>query len=427
MESKVGWENFENRPKKKYGWFFHEKELKAIINETNPKIILELGAQYGHLSLWLAKNTNKEVHIFSADTWENYGREDYYSSNADRNMIENYDLYQTFMANLVEEREKVSPVHMPSIEALYWLKTRKKYPDLIYVDCNYELNVQETLAKCCSEFPAATIVGDNFSGKRKIIESVALQHERTLNNESEFWSFSAGQNKKQQEKSLLRLFLKSKTNPPATIAKYPSKLDYFFSNIPINLRQQLHADEQALYSITEHNSAEAISKYILDLPGITKESTISDLMACVGGNTSNFAKHFSHVNAVELDDNRFNMLKNNVSVIVKNNNVSFIKGDLTKEVPKLKQDVIFIDPEWGGMNYNQSEHLELFINNVPLFVVVKDLLKHSKYVVIKIPTIFDRISFENNMKACATITYETKNLKRMEIAIVKPLAKSKNN
>ena len=427
MEYKVGWENFEDRPKKKYGWFFHEKELKAIIDETNPKIILELGAQYGHLSLWLSKNTNKQVHIFSADTWENTGREDYYSSNADRKMIENHDLYQTFMANLIGEREKVSPVHMPPSEVLCWLKTRKKYPDLIYIDCNYELNVRDTLAKCCGNFPNATIAGDNFSGKQKIIESVALQYKRTLNNENEFWSFFPTQKEMQQEKSLLRLFLKSKDNPPPTIAKYPGKLDFFFANLPIESRQHIKVDEQAMYSITEHKSADAISKYILNLPGITKESIVSDLMACIGGNTSSFARHFSHVNSVELNNERFNMLKNNVVDVMGLNNITFIKGDLVKEVLKLKQDVIFIDPGWGGLDYKKSEFIDLFINKIPLSTIVKDLLNHAKYVVIKIPTNFDRKSFESDMKACATITYETKNLKRMEIAIVKPLAKSKNN
>lgn len=213
MEYKVGWDNFEDRPKKSYGWFFHEKELKTIINEINPKIILELGAQYGHLSLWLAKNTNKEVHIFSADNWENSGRNDYYSSSADREMIENYDLKQTFMANLIDERERVTPMHMFSEEALDWLKTRKKHPDLIYIDCNYELNVRDALVKCCGNFPNAVVAGDNFSGRQQIIESVMNQHGRKLKHDTgEFWSFSTMQGEEAQEKSLLRLFLKSKNN-----------------------------------------------------------------------------------------------------------------------------------------------------------------------------------------------------------------------
>ena len=199
-----------------------------------------------------------------------------------------------------------------------------------------------------------------------------------------------------------------------------NKLHFYFRNIPKNARLRLEADEEALYSITECGSAQTMTNYILDLPGITKNSTITDLTACVGGNTASFARYFSHVNAVEKDETRCGMLCNNMFNVMNLENIAIINGDLVEEIHRIEQDVIFIDPPWGGPNYKNQKYLRLFINEIPLSSVILDMLGRARYIVIKLPCNFDCREFNNALKSCARVCYRNKDLRNMKLVIIEP-------
>jgi nucleoid DNA-binding protein/16S rRNA G966 N2-methylase RsmD len=165
------------------------------------------------------------------------------------------------------------------------------------------------------------------------------------------------------------------------------KIDYLFSNFPKNIRNKLQFDDEALYSITENNTADIISKIILDLPNVTSKSTILDLTACVGGNTISFSKLFKKVNSVELDNERFKMLKNNIKLL-DITNINTFNEDALNIIDKLdlKQDVIFLDPPWGGTNYKEEKNLHLFLGKVDVQDFIKfKLLDKSEWVIMKVP------------------------------------------
>lgn len=123
-----------------------------------------------------------------------------------------------------------------------------------------------------------------------------------------------------------------------------------------------------MFSITDCRSAEKMSKILLNLPGISKESTITDMTSCVGGNVISFSRFFKEVNAIEIDPLRFSFLKHNTEEVVGAKNVNFINGNAvelllgnTSETNEagasggggvsLKQDILFMDPPWGGLDY----------------------------------------------------------------------------
>lgn len=196
-----------------------------------------------------------------------------------------------------------------------------------------------------------------------------------------------------------------------------SKIDYLFSNIPQNIRNQLQFDDEALFSITENRVADIISNIILDLPEVTKDSTITDLTACVGGNTISFSRVFNSVITVEIDDVRFNMLVNNINVLGLTN-VTPYHEDGTKIFNKmrLKQDVIFLDPPWGGVNYKEETNLHLFLGKIDVQNFIDStLLINAKWLVMKVPNNFAVDDLKRTLK---NDKFYTLNLPKMKLILM---------
>ena len=133
---------------------------------------------------------------------------------------------------------------------------------------------------------------------------------------------------------------------------------------------------------TKHNIKEPISK---------SNMTITDATAGVGGNTISFANYFKKVNAVELDFQRFCFLQNNINVY-ELNNVDVYNYDYTKLFNNLEQDIVFIDPPWGGRNYKAYDLLRLGVSNMSLETLCDNIFKYNKctkYIVLKLPYNYD--------------------------------------
>jgi len=177
---------------------------------------------------------------------------------------------------------------------------------------------------------------------------------------------------------------------------------------------QLQADEVALYSITPANDANTMSVLCANLPGMRdlgRKPVITDGCACVGGNVLSFALSglFANVNAVELDRSRASMLEHNVSVIRARAEtpVNIFTGSYTELLHTLSQDIVFLDPPWGGPEYKQQKTVNLFLGEKHLADVVHDLHSDSqtKYVVWKAPTNF---AFDEMSEKLTTFGLEAK-------------------
>jgi 16S rRNA G966 N2-methylase RsmD len=51
----------------------------------------------------------------------------------------------------------------------------------------------------------------------------------------------------------------------------------------------------------------------------------------------------------------------------------------------LRQDLIFLDPPWGGTDYKKTSIIDLFLDNVNVLIVINNLYHHTRYVAMKIP------------------------------------------
>jgi 16S rRNA G966 N2-methylase RsmD len=163
-----------------------------------------------------------------------------------------------------------------------------------------------------------------------------------------------------------------------------------------SLTHKLKIDYESIMYITTPSDAKAvtsiITNHLINVNVDPTKVTITDGTAGVGGDTISFASKFAKVNAIEIDQVRFNYLSNNVAAYGFEN-VTLYHGDMEAIIPTLEpQDVVFIDPPWGGKNYKKTNRLRLSINNIPLediCVKIKKTTANPKLIVLKLPANYD--------------------------------------
>ncbi len=165
-----------------------------------------------------------------------------------------------------------------------------------------------------------------------------------------------------------------------------------FPDIPKEIRQQIQLDEAVNYSVTDTRTADKISDFITELPGLNQGNiVITDGTACFGGNTISFCKKFKKVQAVEVDPFRYDMLTHNLKLLG-HYNVNCYNENYLNLLRKLKQDIVFLDPSWSGPSYKEKENVELFLGNTPLDELCEKLKGRTKYIIIKAST---NLNYEN--------------------------------
>lgn len=79
-----------------------------------------------------------------------------------------------------------------------------------------------------------------------------------------------------------------------------------------------------------------------------------------GGNVVHFAKR-NKVIAIELDNKKVDLLKNNSDVYGVSDNIKFVQGDFLTEAENHGfVDVVFMSPPWGGPKYLNATEYDIF-------------------------------------------------------------------
>lgn len=173
-----------------------------------------------------------------------------------------------------------------------------------------------------------------------------------------------------------------------------------FKNVAAALREKLKTDSVASYSITDSDIADAMTRRIRKYAPDAR--VVTDATACVGGNTASFAREFEVVHAIELDPKRAEYLEHNMAVLGLKN-VDVIHGDAIIEVPKLRQEVLYMDVPWlsdktgteagVGKHYRDVDRLELFLGDMLLQDVCKLFTPHCRVLALKVPKNFALAKF----------------------------------
>lgn len=150
-----------------------------------------------------------------------------------------------------------------------------------------------------------------------------------------------------------------------------------------NIKFQL--TDKGIYSISKPDDANWIIDCMKKSIGDLSKFTITDSTAGLGGNTISFAKHFKKVNAVEINSIHFFVLQNNIQIL-DFENVTMINDNYLNKISDLEEDIVFIDPPWGGKKYHYIKYFNIRLGKIPISKVINILHSKSvKYVVLKCP------------------------------------------
>jgi hypothetical protein len=132
----------------------------------------------------------------------------------------------------------------------------------------------------------------------------------------------------------------------------------------------------ANYSLTKPYEASQISEYVISkihdiLDKDTFDCVLTDGTAGSGSDTINFSKHFKMINSVEIDPGMFTLLSKNTRYI---QNIHLYKDDYMRIFRTLNQDVVYLDPPWGGTDYKMKRDIKLELSGTPLVQIIDDIL-----------------------------------------------------
>ena len=145
---------------------------------------------------------------------------------------------------------------------------------------------------------------------------------------------------------------------------------------------------------TTPNQAHQINNIILKY--IEPNCIITDATAGIGGNAIYFSKQFKSVNVVEINNNLEKVLKYNLTKY-NNKSVYFVSYNVIKLM--LKQDIIFIDPPWGGSDYKSKKKINLYLDNINVLDTIEQMYNYTRIICLKVPNNFNthiQSNFWNN-------------------------------
>ena len=164
---------------------------------------------------------------------------------------------------------------------------------------------------------------------------------------------------------------------------FPFKKNVCYDNLKIT--------KVGRYSISHRFDSSFLSKTIKSLFKYIKKNpkniVITDATAGIGGNTLSFGLFFGKINAIELDKEQYDALEHNVDQF-KLSNIELYQDSCLKVIPLLEQDVIFIDPPWGGKDYKLKNQLNLYLDNKEIVEITNGWINNSEFIFIKIPKNF---------------------------------------
>jgi 16S rRNA G966 N2-methylase RsmD len=84
---------------------------------------------------------------------------------------------------------------------------------------------------------------------------------------------------------------------------------------------------------------------------------------------------------------------------------------------RLYQDLIFIDPPWGGPDYKNKDSIDLYLSDTELSEVCEHIKDNTQFIGIKVPVNFNEISFIDKTKNFMKLIHRNPDLRKMHLLI----------
>jgi len=141
--------------------------------------------------------------------------------------------------------------------------------------------------------------------------------------------------------------------PPDNTCPLGPHLQHYWDRLT-DREKRMELDEEGLFSL-------ALESVALEIAEKARGDFIVDAFCGIGGSAIGFARTGKNVIAIDASKSRLEMAKHNASLFDVSEKIHFLHGDCMKLLPSIKPDTIFLDPPWGGIDYNQTE--KFFLEN----------------------------------------------------------------
>ncbi|XP_026231051.1 trimethylguanosine synthase [Anabas testudineus] len=152
---------------------------------------------------------------------------------------------------------------------------------------------------------------------------------------------------------------KRKQQLPAEMAAEPELAKYWAQRYRLFSRfdDGIRLDREGWFSVTPERIAEHIA---LRVEHSFKDSQlVIDAFCGVGGNAIQFALTGKRVLAIDIDPVRLDLARHNAMVYGVADQVDFLQGDFLQLASRLRGDVVFLSPPWGGPDYLTAEVFDI--------------------------------------------------------------------
>lgn len=144
----------------------------------------------------------------------------------------------------------------------------------------------------------------------------------------------------------------------------------------------IQTDKEGLFSVKPEFTALQIAR---TLPG----STVLDAFCGIGGTAIAFARTGKKVLAVDIDEERVSMARNNARIYGVEAQITFLHDDVHRVINTLHYESLYLDPSWGGPDYYRKESFSWSDFAPTPLPLIKDGLKQCPYVAISVPVNFN--------------------------------------
>lgn len=174
-------------------------------------------------------------------------------------------------------------------------------------------------------------------------------------------------------------------------------------------KSKLSLSNEGLFSYSGKYASAQLIKNIISIFK-TDKLIITDCTANNGSDTIAFGLQFKKVNAIELNEINYNILKQNIEVYDLKN-IDIINGDSLEHIDKLKQDILYFDPPWGLDYYNRLPNIKLYLGQTEISEIYNKFSKNAKIMIFKLPTNYDFTYFiqKTNIQKFKVKSYVVKN------------------
>ncbi|XP_066513342.1 trimethylguanosine synthase-like isoform X1 [Hoplias malabaricus] len=162
--------------------------------------------------------------------------------------------------------------------------------------------------------------------------------------------------KKKKKKAARRR--RREVDVPPEIAAEPELAKYWAQRYRLFSRfdEGIKLDHEGWFSVTPEKIAQHIAQRVQES---SDSQLIVDAFCGVGGNAIQFALTGKRVIAIDIDPVRLALAQHNAEVYGVAHSIDFIQGDFLQLAPRLRADVVFLSPPWGGPEYLSAEVFDI--------------------------------------------------------------------